>query len=256
MKAVASLVLATVCLFAVAQRAFSDPVAVNWAGTPVIVSADGGSPYGTADPTVNAEQNGIDADLFIAFDGVSGGEYWPGPDSEPPTSSMDSIVDTPFTITSPADIMLALTVAMSDGMSSCGDGDCDPNLAAWPLFGAFTGSLAILGANGTDELSVYFGDSGLVAAVCVVGIGCTASLDLSDTEPGSVQLAAGTYTLEERFVEWNDSIGDGESTGQLSAVISTVPEPAHIWLMIAAFGLVIARSVWLQRLRSSSRERD
>jgi hypothetical protein len=119
------------------------------------------------------------------------------------------------------------------------------------------GSLDILGPDGAEELSVYFGDTGEVAATCVVGTGCTANLDLSDTEPGSVQLAAGTYTLEEKFVAWNDGIGEGESTGQLSAVISdTAPEPSQTWLMIAAFGLVIARSVWLPRLRPSGRERD
>ena len=220
-KSIASTFLATISLFAVALNAFSDQVAVNWSGNPVIVSASGGSPYGALDPTINSEQNGAEADLFVVYDGFSDGGY-SNPYSQSPTSSMGSTIDIPFTVTSPTDVTLALTVGMEDGGTSCGDSNCNPDLAAWTFAGGFSGTLSVLNTG----LSIPFGDASTAAAVCDVGIECTGTLDLSDTQSGSVQLAAGTYTLEATFLAWNDSIGDSGSDGGLSAVISdTAPEP-------------------------------
>ena len=187
-KSIASTFLATISLFAVALNAFSDQVAVNWSGNPVIVSTLSNAEYMFA-PVPTASEDGADADLGIAYNAQS-----------TTGTTMSSVVDTQFTIASAADIALAVTLSMQDLGFSCGDVDCPLNLTSWTFSGAFSGSLDIVDANGGVDLSVPFGDAGSVVAPCNVdGFGCVGRLYLSDTESGSVELAVGTYTPPDRF---------------------------------------------------------
>jgi hypothetical protein len=227
-------------LFSVALSAFCDQVAVNWTGNPVIVSALSNTPA-VIEPIPVASQDGASADLGVTYDEQSIGGFYSNPDIPPqPTNSMSSTIDTQFTISSPADILLALTLSMQDQGSSCGDADCPQNLTSWTFAGEFSGSLDILGPDGT-ELSVPFTGYEAVPAVC--GMICVGTVDLSDTESGNVQLAAGTYTLQTTFSSWTNTVGDGSAGGELSAVVSdVVPEPSQIWLMIGCLGIVVARS--------------
>lgn len=216
----------------------ADPVAVTWTGSPTVTTDCGSCEYFY--PTVNELQNGPEADVGESYstDVFQRGNY-----------QTSATISTPFIITSETAIELAVTADYGAQGSTCNPMGC-ASLTSWTFMGGFSGSSEIVDSNGNVDLSLLFGQSGSVAANCDSS-DCIALLSLASDVNGSVDLAAGTYTLVTYESNSNQSIGDNQSgvgvTESITDPGSPVPEPR--WIVGLLISIVLG-SRWCWEIQS------
>jgi hypothetical protein len=201
----------------------ADPVPIIWTGPPEILSALGGSPYGSVPPEIEIQQSEGNAE-FSAND--SGYVYGPGP-------FQSASFEIPFSLANPAEVSLSINILLNAFGTSCGDVNCNPNLSDWAFTGGISGTASIIG-NNLSDLIVPFGSTGSVPADCEIGVQCSGGLTLTDNESGIVFLDSGDYSEQIVVYDWNNSLGDSYWTAGISGGLSDpveAPEPSSAGML-------------------------
>jgi hypothetical protein len=221
-----------VAFLGMAALVSADTVPIMWTGSPSVPTWEcNGCPYGGAPPTATATEDGATADLAVSYFSSATGF---GP------SSSSTVTDT-FTLTSPADVLLSLSVDYFSSGSSCWDFGCAG--PGWDYSAEFAGDASISGPDGID---IAFGDSGTVPGICNGALGpgnCSGGMYLQDTESGMTELPAGTYTLTVNYSDSDTSVGDSSAGALLDVTLGDadiVPEPAHTIFVVILFLMVVA----------------
>jgi hypothetical protein len=220
--------LLTLTFWLLPNRALGDAVPVTWSSAPSVAAWQcAGCQYGGGTPVPTATQDGPDADLHVDYASSATG-YGPSSDS--------TITDT-FTLASPADVLLSLSVSYFSSGTSCWDFGCaGPD---WDYSAEFNGSVDLLG------LTIPFSDSGTVPGICDQYGNCSAGLYLSDAGSQAMTLAAGTYLLTVNYSDSDTSVGDSSAGAMLDIFLSdpvSTPEPRDLWFIIPI--LLLLAGAW------------
>jgi len=213
----------------------ADPI--TWTGPAIIDQAScNGCPDGTPTPNANEFTDGLNADLSVSYDTSAWG-YGP---------SASFAVTIPFSVSGDALVAVSGTAGFGAAGTNCSDVSC-VDLGSWNFSGGFSGQV-VLGGDGM-ALSLPFGGMETVAGECDPFDGCSAGyfspgVSISDPLAGTIDLAAGNYTLTIEGSNWDTSVGDSGAGLGVNLVLSDppsgVPEPrvSVLWLVVGLVGMV------------------
>jgi hypothetical protein len=224
-------VLVFLAIGTTSSMAEADTVAIAWSGLPVTTGAFCAGCQDEYVPSAAQTAGGSNADLQVSYD----------TDGTGIGARSTATIESNFTLASATEVELNVSLNYGAEGSLCGPSGClspsewgvtggGPD--GWFFTGGFSGSINIDGPGGL-VLSVPFGNNGQVAGQCGAdqSLSCYANLNLATEASGTVDLAAGDYTMVVNYMDGNDSHGLSSTGSTLDVSLSDplqTPEPSYV----------------------------